>query len=209
LLNVLAAIGIVWLINLYNFMDGIDGIAAAEAVSVGSMAGALLWWAGDRGLAGASVVIAAASGGFMLWNWSPAKIFMGDVGSAVLGYVFATLAIASEDSEKLFIWQWVLLLGVFVGDATVTLVRRALHGERVHHPHRHHAYQRAVQAGWTHARVSGAIVLINLCLGILVAVGQVDPQAQSWAGATAAALVTALYLWVERRHPMWASSSPA
>jgi Fuc2NAc and GlcNAc transferase len=204
----LAAIGIVWLINLYNFMDGIDGIAAAEAVTVGSVAGALLWWAGDRGLAGASAVIAAASGGFLLWNWSPAKIFMGDVGSAVIGYVFAILAIASENSGKLFIWQWVLLLGVFVSDATVTLVRRALHGERVYQPHKRHAYQRAVQAGWTHARVSGTIVLINLCLGLLVTVGTAYPEARSWAGAAAAAIVIALYLWVERRYPMWWSSSP-
>jgi Fuc2NAc and GlcNAc transferase len=207
LLNIVAAVGIVWLINLYNFMDGIDGIAAAEAVSVGAVAGALLWWAGDRGLAGVSVVIAAGSGGFLLWNWSPAKIFMGDVGSAVLGYVFATLAIASENSEKLFIWQWMLLLGVFVIDATVTLVRRALHGDRVYQPHKRHAYQRAVQAGWTHARVSGTIVLINLCLGILVAVGVAYPEAQSWAAAAAAALVIGLYLLVERRYPMWASSS--
>ncbi len=208
LLNIVAAVSIVWLINLYNFMDGIDGIAAAEAVSVGSVAGALLWWAGDQGLAGISFVIAAASGGFLVWNWSPARIFMGDVGSAVLGYVFATLAVASENSDTLLIWQWVLLLGVFVTDATATLVRRALHGDRVYQPHKNHAYQRAVQAGWTHARVSGTIVLINLCLGILVAVGAAYPEAQSWSGATGVALVIVLYLWVERRYPMRASSLP-
>jgi glycosyltransferase WbpL len=207
LLNIAAAVGIVWLINLYNFMDGIDGIAAAEAVSVGSVAGALLWWAGDRGLAGVSAVIAAASGGFLLWNWSPAKIFMGDVGSGVLGYVFAALAIASDNSERLFIWQWVLLLGVFVGDATLTLVRRALHSDRVYQAHKQHAYQRAVQAGSTQASVVGAIVLINLCLGSLVAVGEAYPEAQPWVVAAAAALVIALYLWVEWRNPMWASSS--
>jgi Fuc2NAc and GlcNAc transferase len=207
-LNILAAVGIVWLINLYNFMDGIDGIAGAEAVSVGSVAGALLWLAGDRGLAGASAVIAAASGGFLLWNWSPAKIFMGDVGSAVLGYVFATLAVASENSDALFVWQWAVLLGVFVGDATVTLVRRALHGDRVYQPHKNHAYQRAARAGWTHARVSGTIVVINLCLGSLVAVVRACPEAQSWAVPTAVALMIVLYVWVERRYPMWASSSP-
>jgi Fuc2NAc and GlcNAc transferase len=208
LLNIVAAVGIVWLINLYNFMDGIDGIAGAEAVSVGAVAGALLWWAGDRGLAGASVVTAAASGGFLLWNWSPARIFMGDVGSAVLGYVFATLAVASQNGETLFVWQWVLLLGAFVSDSTVTLVRRALHGDRVYQPHRNHAYQRAVQAGWTHARVSGTVVLINLCLGILMAVAKAYPEARSWAVATAVALVIAMYLWVERQYPMWVSSSP-
>jgi Fuc2NAc and GlcNAc transferase len=208
LLNGLAAIGIVWLINLYNFMDGIDGIAAAEAVTVGSVAGALLWWAGDRGLAGVSVVVAAASGGFLVWNWSPARIFMGDVGSAVLGYMFATVAVASENRDTLLIWQWVLLLGVFVSDATITLVRRAFHGDRVHQPHKRHAYQRAVQAGWTHARVSGTIVLINLFLGIVVAIAKAYPGRQFWAGAAAVALLILLYLWVERRFPMWASSSP-
>ncbi len=85
LLNIVAAVGIVWLINLYNFMDGIDGIAAAEAVSVGSVAGALLWSIGDPGLAGVSLVIAAASGGFLVWKWSPANICLDKVGARLLG----------------------------------------------------------------------------------------------------------------------------
>lgn len=158
---VLAAVGIVWTVNFYNFMDGIDGIAGGEAVAVGTAGGVLLMLSGAPGLAGIAFLIAAASLGFLVWNWAPARIFMGDVGSGVLGYLFAALAIASENLGAVPVLVWVLLLGVFVVDATLTLIRRALDREAVFNAHRKHAYQRAVQAGWSHARVSTMALLLN------------------------------------------------
>lgn len=162
-----AALGIVWAVNFYNFMDGIDGLAGGEAVVVGTGGGLLLLAAGAPDLAGLSFLIAAASAGFLLWNWSPARIFMGDVGSGVLGYLFAGLAVASENRGAVPMLVWVLLLGVFVVDATVTLVRRALDREVVFNAHKKHAYQRAVQAGWSHARVSTLAILLSVGMAAL------------------------------------------
>jgi Fuc2NAc and GlcNAc transferase len=162
---VLASLGIVWTVNFYNFMDGIDGIAGGEAVVVGLAGGLLLMATGAADLAGLSFLIAAASFGFLLWNWSPARIFMGDVGSGVLGYLFSALAVASENRGAVPMLVWVLLLGVFVVDATATLVRRALAREVVFNAHKKHAYQRAVQAGWSHGRVSAVVMLLGVALG--------------------------------------------
>lgn len=159
---VVAALGIVWAVNFYNFMDGIDGIAGVEAVTVGLGGGLLLLHAGAGGLASIAFLVAAASTGFLLWNWAPARIFMGDVGSGVLGYLFAALAIASENAGAVPMLAWLLLLGVFVVDATLTLARRALQGEAVFNAHSTHAYQRAVQAGLSHARVSTLVLLLNV-----------------------------------------------
>lgn len=158
---VLAAVGIVWTVNFYNFMDGIDGIAGGEAVVVGVGGGLLLMASGAADLAGIAFLIAAASCGFLLWNWAPARVFMGDVGSGVLGFLFSALAVASENRGAVPVLVWVLLLGVFVVDATVTLLRRARNGEKVFNAHRKHAYQRAVQAGWGHARVSAVVMLLG------------------------------------------------
>jgi Fuc2NAc and GlcNAc transferase len=163
----LAALGIVWAVNFYNFMDGIDGIAGGEAVAVGAAGGVLLLLAGAPDLAGISVLVAGASLGFLLWNWAPARIFMGDVGSGLLGYLFAALAVASENRGAVPMLVWVLLLGVFVVDATLTLARRALDREAVFNAHRKHAYQRAVQAGCSHARVSSVVLVLNAILGVL------------------------------------------
>lgn len=162
---VLASLGIVWTVNFYNFMDGIDGIAGGEAVVVGLAGGLLLMATGAADLAALSFLIAASSFGFLLWNWSPARIFMGDVGSGVLGYLFSALAVASENRGAVPMLVWVLLLGVFVVDATVTLVRRALDREVVFNAHKKHAYQRAVQSGWSHGRVSAVVMLLGVVLG--------------------------------------------
>jgi Fuc2NAc and GlcNAc transferase len=200
---VLGALGIVWLTNLYNFMDGIDGIAGGEALTTGVAAGILLWMGGVPGLGSASLVVAAASAGFLVWNWAPARIFMGDVGSGYLGYVFAVLALFSERQGRLPLMLWAVLLGVFLFDATVTLVRRVMRGERFFDAHRKHAYQRAVQAGWPHSRTSGAVLAVNVLLALAATVGWREPRLVPAALAAGTALVAAAYLWVERRRPMW------
>ena len=164
---VLAVLGIVWTVNFYNFMDGIDGIAGGEAVVVGLGGGLLLLAAGATGLAGVAFLIAAASAGFLAWNWAPARIFMGDVGSGVLGFLFSAMAVASENRGAVPMLVWVLLMGVFVVDATLTLARRALDGDAVFNAHKKHAYQRAVQAGLSHARVTSMVLAMGAGLAAL------------------------------------------
>lgn len=159
--NIVAVVGIVWMINLYNFMDGIDGLAGSEAVIVFGIAGLLLSVAGLAGLSLVCTMFAGASLGFLFWNWPPAKIFMGDVGSGFLGYSIAIVAIASG-KQGFSLWIWLILLVVFVVDATVTLLRRALHGEKWYQPHRSHAYQHLTQNWGSHLRVTLCILVINL-----------------------------------------------
>ena len=148
-------VGLVWLLNLYNFMDGIDGIAGAEAVCVGL--GALLL-GGSTGW----LLLAAAAGGFLLLNWPPARIFMGDVGSGFLGFALGVLAVDAAGWEQLSLAASAMLLGVFLVDATVTLFRRWLRGERLAQAHRTHAYQHAARRYGGHRPVVLATVAVNL-----------------------------------------------
>jgi len=162
--------GVAWFVtftfvNLYNFMDGIDGLAAGEGLVASAAAGGILAIAGDWELAVACWVLAAALAGFLRWNWPPAKIFMGDVGSNFLGFVFCILAIASENRGSMPILVWVILLSVFWVDGVATLTKRLLHGKPPYEAHREHAYQRAVQMGYSHKQVTSAILLVDLALG--------------------------------------------
>lgn len=200
----LGVIGIVWAINLYNFVDGIDGLAGGEAITTGVIGGLILLAMGHEGLAMVSLLIAAASAGFLPLNWAPAKLFMGDVGSGMLGYLFAVLAIASENAGGIPLLIWVLLLGAFVFDATVTLCRRIAHGERWYHAHHSHAYQRMVQAGRSHAQVSSMILLINMILALLAILAWLRPTFFLIAIGAGALLLSILYLSVERIRPMHA-----
>jgi Fuc2NAc and GlcNAc transferase len=202
-----AVVGIVWAINLYNFMDGIDGLAGGEAASVGAIGGTLLLAAGHGELAAAAFLLAASAAGFLGWNWPPARIFMGDVGSGFLGFSFGALALASDRSGALPLELWLLLLGIFVFDATVTLLRRMSRGERWYEAHRSHGYQRLVQAGWSHGAVTGVVLVVNLALGALVwatEAGQLAPLAAVLAGLVGLAV---LYLAIERRRPMYTRAS--
>ncbi len=172
----LAVIGIVWMVNLYNFMDGIDGIAGVEAVTTATFAGLFLVWKGTPGLAILCAALASAVAGFLAWNWPPAKIFMGDVGSGFLGYIFSVLALATEKTGALPVLVWIVLLGVFVCDATVTLIKRLLRKEKVWQAHRSHFYQRAVQAGRSHRFVTLWTGLLNVLLGLLSAAAVACPR---------------------------------
>jgi Fuc2NAc and GlcNAc transferase len=156
----LAVLGIVWVLNLFNFMDGIDGLAASEALFV--VGAAALFVAGDSGVRDIASVFAGACAGFLLWNWPPAKIFLGDSGSGYLGYVIAVLALASARYNSGAIWAWLILGGVFFVDATVTLLRRLLRGERVYEAHRTHAYQWLSYRWHSHAKVTLAVMAVNL-----------------------------------------------
>jgi Fuc2NAc and GlcNAc transferase len=162
LLGFISVVAITWMINLYNFMDGSDGLAGIEALTVAGLGAAFCFWRGDSTLASIYLGLALASSGFLLFNWSPARIFMGDVGSGFLGFCFGALAFAGEWSGTLPITASLILLGTFVVDATYTLVRRLAAGQKVYQAHRDHAYQHMIQGGRTHRQVATIYALINL-----------------------------------------------
>jgi len=173
----LALLGVVWMINLFNFMDGIDGIAGIESATAAFGAAGLLWLSGHAADALILAIAGAASLGFLVWNWPPARIFMGDVGSGFLGFVLGSMAIATHVEGSLDIWAWLVILGVFVVDATVTLIRRVMRGERFYEAHRSHAYQNAARHLNSHKMVTLAVAAINvlwlLPIAALIALGKV------------------------------------
>lgn len=159
----LALAGIVWVLNLFNFMDGLDGLAAVEAVFISLAGGLLGLLVGTApGVPATAWVFGAACAGFLFWNWPPARIFMGDVGSGYLGYVIAVFALAASHADPAAVWIWLILGGVFFADATLTLVRRGARGERVLEAHRSHAYQRLARSWGSHQHVTLAVSAVNL-----------------------------------------------
>jgi len=176
---VLQCLAMVWLVNLYNFMDGSDGLAGMQALLTGLVGGMLALFVGATDIALMAVLTACASLGFLVWNWQPARIFLGDVGSYFLGGQFGVLITATraEGHEAFF---WIILLGPFIVDATLTLLRRIVRGERWYAAHRTHAYQRLVQAGLGHARVALAFALLGLCWSVPLAVTAAHWPSLSW-----------------------------
>jgi len=148
--NIFVVVGIVWLTNLYNFMDGTDGIAAIQAICAGLPGGLFLILSDQAAIAVIPFVIAGSSVGFLYWNWPPARIFMGDVGSCFLGFTFALLAIVGEQNDAVPIIIWFILLSGFICDATFTLLMRMIKREKWYSAHKSHAYQRVVQMGISH-----------------------------------------------------------
>lgn len=177
--NVLVVVALVWLLNLYNFMDGIDGIAGIEALSSTLVVGMLFLFAFDnQGLSSLNLLMFASVIGFLVWNFPPAKIFMGDTGSGFLGLMLGALALYSSHIAAQMFWVWLIMLGVFIVDATYTLSRRLLRGEKVYEAHRSHAYQYASRKYGSHRPVTLATLMINLCWlspwAIVVSYGTVD-----------------------------------
>jgi Fuc2NAc and GlcNAc transferase len=202
----LAVIGVVWATNLYNFIDGIDGLAGSQGVLIGIAGGIALLATNSTGLALVAICVAFGSLGFLRWNWPPAQIFMGDVGSGTLGFLFGVLAIASEHEGEVGVFAWSLFAGSLILDATATLLRRWIKGERVLEAHRKHAFVRLVIAGWSHRQVTLAYLIFSLpcaLLGILMSL--------SWEIAPICWVAGALwlvggYLWIERKAPMFGSA---
>ncbi|WP_407926476.1 MraY family glycosyltransferase [Aquipseudomonas ullengensis] len=154
---------LVWLLNLYNFMDGIDGLAGVEAATV-CISGALLYgMLGDWPAALAPALLGAAAVGFLVWNFPPARIFMGDSGSGFIGMALGVLSLQAGLVAPQLFWAWVILLGVFIVDATFTLCRRILHGHKFYEAHRSHAYQFAARHYGRHLSVTLGVAVINLC----------------------------------------------
>ena len=196
----------VYWINLYNFMDGIDGLAAAEAVflfaaplvlglhSVPDIAAQpLCWWL--SALAVASLV-------FLAFNWQPAKIFMGDVGSTYLGFMIAMLALFTVASGWLSLWQWCILTACFVTDASVTLLQRGIRGEVLFEPHRRHAYQVLSRRFGSHKKVVLIVASINIVVLLpLAAMAGIYPSLGLLLVLTAYIPLIALTLWAGAGRP--------
>lgn len=173
--NILALVYLVWMLNLYNFMDGIDGLASAEAISVCVGMCFVYWVSGNVELVWAPLILAAAVAGFLWWNFPPARIFMGDAGSGFLGVVLGGLAIQSVEVSPEMLWSWIILLGIFVVDATWTLIQRLIRGDKVYEAHRSHGYQHLTNRFESHLVVTVGVVIINVCfllpLALLVGSG--------------------------------------
>lgn len=160
--HVFAMFWLVWHLNLYNFMDGIDGIASIEALAVCLGAAVIYAIAGHPNDALVPILLASAVAGFLVWNFPPARIFMGDAGSGFLGVVIGALSIQAAWLAPKFLWCWLILLGVFIVDATWTLTQRLLRGAKIYEAHRSHAYQVASRSFGAHLPVTLGVLAVNV-----------------------------------------------
>lgn len=166
----LTLIYLVWMVNLYNFMDGMDGFAGGMTVFGFGALALMGWQGGDMGFALANGVVVAAAGGFLLQNFPPARIFLGDLGSATLGLLAAILSLIGTRRGLFPLWVAWLAFSPFIVDATWTLLHRLVRGERIWQAHRSHHYQRLVLAGWSHRKtVLWSYLLMAACAATAVA----------------------------------------
>jgi len=157
----LAVVGMVWFINLFNFMDGVDGFASLEAIII-----CLLMFVFSGSIV--NILLIACISGFLFWNWPKAKIFMGDVGSTQLGFILVVLGINAHNTYQFSILNWIMISSPFWFDATLTLYRRWRNGERLGEAHRKHIYQRLVRAGFSHLQVNIYLLIINMFVVIMI-----------------------------------------
>lgn len=175
----LCVIYLVWMINIFNFMDGIDGIASIEVITA-CFSGVLLYILAPvaKGEWAVLLLMLSAALGFVLWNFPKAHIFLGDVGSGFLGVVLGAFSVRAAWLAPELFWGWIIILGSFIVDATLTLVRRIMLGEKYYDAHRSHAYQYAARKFDSHPVVTFAVALINLLwllpLALLVTLGVLD-----------------------------------
>ena len=177
--NVLAMIYIVWFLNLYNFMDGIDGIASLQAITVcGAFAFINFWIFPSFDLWKVSLLFTSCILGFLYWNFPKAKIFLGDTGSGFIGFFLALFSIEASNNQPVLLWVFLILMSVFLVDATLTLFYRIYNNEVIFKAHSSHAYQKATTIFNSHILVTNFICLINLLwlfpMAFLVALGLIQ-----------------------------------
>ncbi|MDA0995249.1 MAG: glycosyltransferase family 4 protein, partial [Proteobacteria bacterium] len=156
------AISLVWFVNLFNFMDGIDGIAGVQTITVSLGAAFILFVQGNVVWLTLLSFFAASVAGFLVWNWPPAKVFMGDACSGFLGFMLGLFAIITSLDSTINLWTWLILCGVFLIDATTTLITRIARGERWYEAHRSHAYQILSRRFQSHKKVTVGVMLVNI-----------------------------------------------
>ena len=197
---VLLALAVAWYANLYNFMDGSDGLAGGMAVFGFGAYAAAAWWSDVHPLAELCVVLAAASAGFLVRNFPPARIFMGDVGSVPLGFLAGALGLVGWNDGVWPLWFPVLVFAPFVCDATLTLLKRLARGERVWQAHRDHYYQRLVRMGFGHR--GAALIEYTAMLGCAAAAlvaREADESTQYLIVAGVAGALGLVAVWIDFR----------
>jgi len=155
-------LAVVWLMNVYNFMDGSNGMAGFQGVFAGVTMAVLFQLDGEYSMALIAVAVAAACAGFLPLNFPRARVFMGDVSSVPLGFIFAAFAVYGVQTGSLSLPLSILIMSVFIVDATLTLLSRAFRGERWYTAHALHVYQRLIARGWSHRRVLVVYQAINV-----------------------------------------------
>ena len=192
-------LGLVWMINLYNFMDGMDGFAGGMAITGFGTFALLAWQSGNVDLALACAILVAACSGFLLLNFPPARLFMGDTGSTVLGLLAGMVIFKAHLENILPFWLGLLVFSPFIVDASVTLATRILRGEKFWLPHKSHNYQILVESGWGHKRtVLAEYALMLACSATAIAAAPQSP----WRQATIIAgwaLLYAILIYLIRR----------
>lgn len=191
----------VWSTNLYNFMDGIDGIAAVEAIFIFALGGffflphtivyALSCW-----------LFIPVLLGFLCWNWPKAKLFMGDVGSSFIGFIIVALALIGKVYFDISLLLWLMVYSLFIVDSGMTLIRRMLRRENWYQAHNKHAYQRLHQYGWSHQKIILGVIVINLVVSICICIAIIHHH-WLWPLCIAVyAMMLILYGVIERLKPM-------
>lgn len=206
---VIIALALLWATNLYNFMDGIDGISAVEGLFVFGVGGYFIWRAGGSELAIIVWSVAVIIFGFLLWNKPPAKIFMGDAGSTFLGFLVALFAIVGEKKYHVSALLWVILCGVFWFDATLTLIRRLINGDKWYQAHKLHAFQRLLLQQWSHGKILLGVVAINIVLVAFAFLAFYFPQYMLISLVGVVATLLGVYICVEKAQPMYPSKVAA
>lgn len=197
--SLLGGLAVLWLINLYNFMDGSDGLAAGQGVWAGLVSAGLFHAADEPGLALLAMAAAGAWAGFLVWNRPPARIFMGDSGSLALGALVGAMAVFGAISGSISVWISFMISSLFVIDATATLVARVRRGERWYTAHRQHAYQRLLDLGFSHGRVLGGYMLVNVLVVLpVVAVASGRPDLDTALALGLAAVLLGVWWAVQR-----------
>ncbi len=196
----LVVLYVLWMTNLFNFMDGMDGFAGGMAVFGFTTMAWLGWRAGDEGFMLAALIVVAASAGFLVFNFPPAKIFMGDAGSPVLGFLAAAFSLWADRDGLFPLWVAVLIFSPFIADASYTLLKRLLGGKKIWQAHREHIYQRLVQMGWSHRRTVLWSYVLMLAAGLTTAMALNQDSTVQWAMMIQWVLIyIAIIVWVSLR----------
>lgn len=199
----LIMVALIWSTNLYNFMDGTDGLSSVEAITVYGVGGFLLWSQGAYSLALIAEILVATVTGFLVWNWPKARVFMGDSGSTLLGFLIVPLALVSYVDYGLSVFVWIILYLFFLMDTMLTLLRRLLHREKWYEAHRLHAYQRLYQAGYTHVHVLMVMIGLNLIFTMLALSIVFYSMSITMAFLVALFVYLIFYAFVEYKFPMY------
>lgn len=160
--TIFAVVFLVWMLNLYNFMDGINGLASSEAICVALGMSMVYQWLGIKDVLLLPLLLAATVSGFLVWNFPKAKLFMGDAGSGFLGFVLGVWALQAAHIQPRLFWSWVIFLGVFIVDATITLLTRIFKKQPIHIAHSTHAYQHTARRLQSHTPVTLMVIVVNI-----------------------------------------------